>query len=72
MFDEIRNELDALADARGINKAVLIVDIAQKLSAIERDVNAMQKRLDELKTIDEAPDGEIIAGKRYTYGEVAK
>ena len=74
IINEIRQELDALADARGISKSVLIVDIAQKLSQVEHQVEDLQKQLDELKAAQPAdsPDGETIDGVFYPYGGAKK
>ena len=69
IINEIRQELDALADARGISKSVLIVDIAQKLSILEKRLQDAE----EAAKADEAPDDadcEVIGGKTYKYGEV--
>jgi hypothetical protein len=56
----------------GANRAVLIVDIAQKLSLLSQRADDMQRELDALKAPLNEPDGETIAGKHYNYGEVAK
>jgi hypothetical protein len=72
IINEIRQEVGALLETSGINRAVLIVDIAQKLSLLSQRAGDMQRELDTLKAPLNEPDGETIAGKHYTYGEVAK
>ena len=72
IINEIRQEVGALLETSGINRAVLIVDIAQKLSLLSQHADDMQRELDALKAPLNEPDGETIAGKHYTYGEVAK
>lgn len=74
LINEIRQEVGALLETTGINKAVLIVDIAQKLSLIEQEAGALQKQIDALQgqLPKDEPDGETIGGKHYVYGEVAK
>lgn len=70
IINEIRQELDALADARGISKSVLIVDIAQKLSAVEKRLQDAEEAAK--ADVTEDADGETIGGKTYKYGEVMK
>lgn len=72
IINEIRQEVGALLETSGINRAVLIVDIAQKLSLLSQRADDMQRELDALKAPLSEPDGETIAGKHYNYGEVAK
>ena len=72
IINEIRQEVGALLETSGINRAVLIVDIAQKLSLLSQRADDMQRELDALKAPLNKPDGETIAGKHYNYGEVAK
>lgn len=72
IINEIRQEVGALLETSGINRAVLIVDIAQKLSLLSQHADDMQRELDALKAPLNEPDGETIGGKVYKYGEVAK
>lgn len=72
IINEIRQEVGALLETSGINRAVLIVDIAQKLSLLSQRADDMQRELDALNAPLNEPDGETIAGKHYNYGEVAK
>lgn len=72
IINEIRQEVGALLETSGINRAVLIVDIAQKLSLLSQRADDMQREIDALKAPLNEPGGETIAGKHYNYGEVAK
>ncbi len=48
LIQDIRRELDALPDARGLSRAVLIVDIANKTEQLFTEAATLQRRVEDL------------------------
>lgn len=67
-IQEITQALDALMDARGIAKAAMGLDIAQKLSALAAYIAELEAHKPEPQPAEDDGDYEIIDGKRYKYG----
>ena len=48
IINQMRQELSALVDVRGIDKAILIVDISQKLDALDQEIAVNERRIKDL------------------------
>lgn len=48
IINQIKQELSALVDVRGIDKAILIVDISQKLDALGQEIAVNERRIKDL------------------------
>lgn len=81
LINSIITQVDMLVDMHGAEKCRTVLEIISKLAALadglKKDETAAQERINELQSqLDElngpADDYEVIGGKRYKIGEVAK
>ena len=73
-FTTLKQMLNAILEAHGLDRAVIAVDMFKRIGELEKAYGDLAKECEELrKTVDQAEDSdgsETIAGKTYKYGEV--
>jgi len=66
----ILERLNVLTEARGVERCVLIVDMAQRLSALDEAIKALETELRDLRSVGAAEaDTESVGGRTYTIGK---
>lgn len=76
MIDDMIKKIDALADARGLNRCISLIELAQQLRALseglKKDDAATAEKVELLETqlkaatAPEAKDGEtVVGGEKY-------
>ena len=80
-FGTLKQMLNALLEAHGLDRAVIAVDMFKRLNEVEKDYKDLVRHCEDLQaecaklseTLNPAEDSdgtETIAGKTYKYGEV--
>lgn len=77
IFATLKQMLNALVEARGLDRAIIVTDMYKRLGELEKDYADLNKaygdaldKLNELSGAEESPDTETIGGKTYKIGEV--